>query len=352
MGFRYSSWIYSFWSRTSMVINTTVRQHITNISQLRDKEGDVRFNRLANQLETLLNIQEYQEGQSVNINFQGLTKYSEGKGTVRKNIETLKAYIKANPEIMGDLSKLNTSIPEGHNTSVEILTDFSMGEALVLSYLSVLYPHANEESLLKKIRVLDPNQKAEIGKIILQDHSHHDLMQRPGDIRGQALLISETALAYVRDLNRQRATGRLIHMLETDDIESILRAGYNMNFQINNMHVLSHLTEAWDESFGEYYEKLLNFYLEINEALPEQADRTFIYNLLPLAHQTKMHMSGPVTQLVYLTALRLGLGADHGYKNWVYKILELTREDDFLVHLHDQFEAPDPNSVKELIGRS
>ncbi|BCX13739.1 MAG: hypothetical protein KatS3mg085_271 [Candidatus Dojkabacteria bacterium] len=338
-------------ARTAMVINTTVRQHITNIAQLRDHQNDVRMQALATQIETLLNIRRYAEGEKIQLNFEGLTKYAEGTKTVPKNLQELKDFLEKNTNIKKILKPKDQI--QGSETLVYKISNFDAGEALALSYISVLYPSVNENEILKFISKLDKKTKSKIGEIILKDHNHHNLMQRIGDVRGQLILVSKTSVAYIRDLNRQRATGRLIHMIESSDVESILKEGFHINFQLVKTRALSDLVPKWIETFETYYKKVWEFYSKIDTFLEPKADRTFIYNILPLAHSAKMHMSAPPTQWVYLTSLRLGHGADFGYKYWVYLMLEELRKDNsFFANLHSKFSEPDPNSLDEILGRS
>jgi hypothetical protein len=337
-------------ARTAMVINSTVRQHITNISQLRDHTNDIRLQALATQLETLLNIRKYQEGKDIQLNFEGLTKYAEGTKTIPHNLEELKNFLETKTNILKLTPK---NITTNSETKVLKISGFDSGEAIALSYISVLYPQLNEQDILTFLRQQDHETKSYIGKIILKNHSHHNLMQRMGDVRGQFILVSETAIAYIRDLNRQRATGRLIHLIESSNVESIIKQGFHINFQLTKTKALQDLVDEWIKTFNKYYNMIWTFYEKIDKLLDKKHDRTFIYNMLPLAHQAKMHMSAPPTQWVYLTSLRLGHGADFGYKYWVYKMLEQLRADNpYFANLHSKFSEPDPNSLEEILGRS
>lgn len=342
-------------SETVVTMQASVRDIIDLIQQFREDES-YHSTAVADQLYTLLNLKGYQEGESLQANLGGLTKYSEGRFTIGKNLDALDEYLQtlAIPGAVRLEEFVLTGMEaRGHETKVSKLTFENLGNTeglfLAMQYILALYPNLSEDLVLEYLYHLPSNVKEEIGRIILQDHHHHNLMRNMGDIRG-ALYVIESAMAYIRDLNRHRSMGRFIPLLENRDFKNVLPTGYNQNYQINEMEVLKDLGEAWNEDFGGYYKRLQEMY-EFLEGCDGDIDTSFMTNLLPLGHQTKLHFSGPTIQLIYMLNLRIAEGGDFGYRNIMQQMLEYFREDPFLVSALETVEMPDANSKAQNLSR-
>lgn len=336
-------------SSTVVTMQASVRVIIDLIQQFRE-DGSYHSKALAEQLFTLLNLKEYQEGESIQANLGGLTKYSEGRFTIGNNLENLKEYLDtlSNPSIR-DLLPVNQE-PTGHHTEVKRI-DYDLkspGVLISMQYILAIYPELDELEVIAYLESLPDEAKSKIGSIIFQGHDHHNLMRNMGDVRGTLFAI-ETAIAYVRDFNRHRAMGRFIPLLENKDFATALSSGFNLNYQMHNTEIFKDLSEAWAESFEEYYRRLKEIY-EYAVALGIE-DTSFLVNLLPLAHQTKFHMSGPLTQLLYLTSLRSAEGGDFAYRDIADKIRDGLSDDPFLSTIMDGFGKTNPNNPKELLNR-
>lgn len=342
-----------FWlpvgAKTSMTMLSSTRSWVDLIGQLRQAQN-LEHQQLGNQLYTLLNLKQHEGAEDLQADLSGLTKYSEGKDTLNNNLAELSSYLEADEQFQA-ISRVAEQ-QDGQATEVKLLQleDFnSYGEQLALQYIVTLYPHIDERAILHYLDGLDDDAKTELGNIMLQNHMHHDLMRNAGDVRGP-LFVLETAQAYLRDLNRHRASGRLIPGLEAHNIDALVYSGYNQNFQMQEADYLKPHAKEWDEDMKHHYALIYDLYEELKTVAPEQSSA--IINVLPLAHQMKMHLSGPVTQMNYLTSLRVALGGDYGYRNAVYEMLDELREDPFLASMLPNLDQPDPNNVSQLLGRS
>lgn len=342
-----------FWlpagARTSMAMLSSTRSWIDLVSQLRQAEN-IEHQQLGLQLNTLLNIGQYEGAEDIKADLSGLTKYSEGKDTLARNLAELATHLESDPKFTSRIEAIDQQMARDSQVELLQIDDFSSyGEQLTLQYITTLYPHLDERAVLHYLDELDDNARAEIGRIILQDHMHHDLMRNPGDVRG-ALFVIETAQAYLRDINRHRASGRLIPALEAHNIDAIVYSGYNHSYQMQEAEYLKPHAAQWDEDMRRHYQKIYKLYENL-KATDEDA-ASAIVNILPLAHQMKMHLSGPVTQMNYLASLRVGLGGDYGYRHLVYEMLEELRSDPYLSSMLPHLERPNPNDVTQVLGRS
>lgn len=336
-------------AETSMTMLTSTRTWVDMISQLRST-GNVQHEQLGDQLHTLLRLKDYEGAEDLQAEMSALTKYSEGKDTLTNNLAELATMLE-NDEEFTRLSSIDKS-PLSHETNVDLLeiSDFeNYGEQLALQYISTLYPEMDERAILHYLENLDEDDKSEMGRIMLQEHMHHNLMRNPGDVRGPVFVL-ETAQAYLRDLNRHRAAGRLIPALEGHNMDAAVYAGFNDNFQMEHAEYLQPHKEEWTADMERHYKYIYEAYEQLKEVSEDAAHH--IINVLPLGHQMKMHMSEPVTQLNYMTSLRVSLGGDYGYRSTVYEMLDKLRDDPYLGNMLPHIEAPDPNNVQEILGRS
>jgi hypothetical protein len=225
-------------------------------------------------------------------------------------------------------------------------------QALVFSHLMVIYPNADESELISAVNSLGDGELAEISEIIFQGHNHHDLMRNPSDIRGP-IISYESSLAFLRDLNRHRAFGRTVLMTLTPNFEGVINRGWNRNHAIHESVYWSEFAQEWEADFEELYDDIAELDQFMSRSIGENYDRRILINILPLGHQSKMLMSGPTSQIAYMTSLRIGLGGDFGYRNDVWNMFEAFKEmDPGYAHMNDHLNKPDVNSAEQIAGRS
>lgn len=342
-------------ARTSLALQTSTRNWIDIIAQMRSGGTSNEMMIFSDQLTTLLKLHDYEDTSGIKAELSQLTKYNEGTETLVNNINQLGDFLDS-VDSYKELLDENPLIfrPDQQPTRVELFkqNDFnSYGEALAMDYISLLHPDIEEREILKFLRTLSDGDKYEVGRIIFTGHNHHDQMHNAGDVRGVFSTI-ETSLAYLRDLNRHRAFGRLVPLLDSGDFEAVLSSGYNRNYVIANSEYWRHHEPAWNNDMQALYSQIYDLHFSLKEKYGTEYDPSILINILPLGHQAKMHMSAPVTQHNYMTHLRIGRGGDFGYRHVVYELLEQLRADPFLRAMGETIEIPDPNSVEQILGRS
>ncbi len=334
-------------TKTSMTLLTSVRNWIDIVIQLRESSNE-EYNALGEQIFYILNLKDFKEAKDLKADLAGLTKYSEGKFTIEKSKNQLKNLLSDyGLNVKSKFEKIT-----GEKNIVEELDDrkYDLSELMIMQYISTIYPCLTEEQILTFIKKLKKNQLEKIGEVILKGHTHHNLLRNIGDVRGKLFSI-RTSLAYVRDLIRHRAMGRLVPMLESKSYRTIIEDGFNLNYQIENSKFLIHLKKEWVNDFKQYYNLILEFYDLVVQKYPD-LNMSFIYNILPLGHQTKFYISGPITQFNYLNSLRITLGGDFGYRAVVYDLLNELRKDPVLKNMLSHIKKPDPNDLEQIMGRS
>jgi hypothetical protein len=223
-----------------------------------------------------------------------------------------------------------------------------------MQYISALHPNFQTEKIINFLAGLTEDNLRDMGRIIFDGHDHHNSMGNMGDVRGEILIEIDTAIAYLRDLGRHNAAGRFIPAYESGDLSSILSSGFNRNYQIENMEIMAPFREAYNESMSLYEKQIWELYSFLLEKGFTDDNLRWVKNLLPLGHQTKMLVSAPVKQLVYLLALRLGPGGDFGYRKVASMMLELISEDPVLAGMLSDYEFRnvDPNNIQQGLLRS
>lgn len=345
-----------FWipagAETSMTLLNSTRNWVDMISQLR-AHGRQQHVELADQLHDMLKLTQYRETSDIKANLSGLTKYSEGKDTVYSNLRELENTLGQDTRFTNLLRESEPRYEPTPNTVDYIEADEfdSPGEAVVMQYISTLYPHVAEREILGYLKELTDTERQNLGEVVFKDHMHHDMMRNLGDIRGP-LMVLDTAMAYLRDLNRHRSSGRLTPALEGQNTDAIVYAGYNQNYQIENAEYLQQFKQEWDNDMKQHYTALYQLYEDLKEATAPGSESA-ILNLLPLGHQMKMHYSSPLTQYNYMASLRIALGGDYGYRDVVYQMLDRLRTSEpYLASMLPHVSRPDVNSAEEILGRS
>ncbi len=334
---------------TSMCLLGNLRMWNEFIKKLKET-GEKEYIELADQIKYLLQLKETDEGKDIQANLSGLVKHTDPKFIIQNNLDDLKTYLEDFPNFHNFLLNARKNSREYvTETNVTKVESVSVGEILVMQYILVLYPFLDEAEILAFLRTLTAEVKKKLGEIILNNHNQFDLMGNMGDVRGDVYIV-ETAIAYLRDLNRHRANGRMITMLETEDVNSLIDNGFNKNYQLMETEGLKDLLPEWESDAEEYYNDLRYLHDLLSEKFPE-VNLSFLRKLFPLGHQTKMHFSAPITQWNYLLNLRSTGGNDFGNRNIVYKILLNHRQDEYLAGMLPQINEPKPNSLEEFKSR-
>lgn len=340
--------------RTNMIYGMSARMWIDLVVYLKER-NDPETNKLAEQLEAILNITKTEEGKDFKGELDVLTKYSGAKNTIRRNTKAVAEYIYENPNFQ-ELIKSNevqSDQPEieGQKTQVTLFSDLNDAEILALQYISTILTNVSDIEIAAVIKRLSDEELDTIIEKIVMGHGRHNNMRTAADNRGGVLFNLKIAMADARDFIRHRALGRFMKILQHDDVLSAIRDGFNQNYQIHSNPSLRKFSEAWDEEFKQYYSDLEKFYNKCREALGGDADLRFIYNLLPLNHQVDLSLTGPIGQLVYFFDQRIAPGGDISYRKAAYDMLNRLRSERGFGKLLLSIEDPDSQGLETWASR-
>lgn len=342
-------------SETSVIADMSIRTWRDLIVRLKSVD-DKKSNDLAAHLELMLTADKYEEGTELAAKTSYMLTYTDEVRLVEENLCDLKSLLDNDKDFQKYLNlSYSASEVKPHRSNVEIMIAESPGLATVMQYISAIYPTMSENYILEYLRsnYLEPEKAKEISRAVFKGHNQHKIMTNIGDVRSSMIIVIKTALAYVRDFQRHRAFGRFIPIISSKDFEAMLNEGFNDNYQMNVTEIFKAHTEAWKEDMADYYRKLKELYYEIKETLGPDADYRFMMNLLPLAHQTKLHMSGPATQMSYLLGLRDGPGNDFANLEIIELLSnKLNTADPYLAGITEKIVHFDPNSPADLKKRS
>jgi len=275
------------------------------IKRLRESE-DISQRKLAEDIALMFKIKAQPEVEDLEPQMvhPDLIKHSEATKVVESSTQNLKEFLETLPGFNKLLETRTHNEREGTRTNVELM---ELGEdAVAFMYIIGLYPDLDPFKLWMYLKTeLEDYDKGLIGELIYSQHFRHEEMTNKADVRSYQVFIVESAIAYLRDFNRHRATGRMMTLFENGDIDEILKDGFNKNTQIHELSFLKQFSEAWDESMSELYRRIRN----LNETLKlkgvsKELRREIIINHLPLGHQAKLYMSIPDGNIPYLMDTR------------------------------------------------
>lgn len=339
-------------ARTSMAFSTSVRGFVDLISKLREYPNE-QVRRLADQIHATLSLSNNPECADIKANLDGLTKHSHPRMIITNNLNSLKSHLDSNIEFQTLLSQnVERSDSNTYKTESKLLEWTDPGTPVVMQYILSLFPNIGDEVLIKWLDNLSEYDKEKLGEIIFAGHDHHNLMQNMGDVRGDIMFSIMTSLASLRDINRHRALGRLIPMLETTDFREILSNGGNQNYQIHNTDELRKYAEEFDFDLSEYYVLLNKLYDCLSYVPGFKDNQSIMFNLIPLGHQSKLYLSGPISQLIYMLSLRSMPGGDQNYRDLMHQIANhLLGNSNFFSSIPNKLATLDPNNRDDFTNR-
>lgn len=222
-------------------------------------------------------------------------------------------------------------------------------KALIQNILC-LYPSCDFNSVWNWVKKLSNNVQKQISEIMFKNFDHHKQMGNPFRVNSLSYEIN-SSFAEVRDLNRHRAWGRFIPMLEvTDNFTEIFYHGYTLPLYLTDNPKLFSLKSSFEEDLLEYYSNLKRFIddLKGNNWFP----RHLILQLLPFAHNTRFWLHGSVKELSYLTKLRVRPGGHINYRQLAYQMAEISAQSSPLANGLKLNSKPDPSSSEQFFDRS
>ncbi len=344
-----------FGGRTSMSLQFDVREAIGLITQLNQRD-DHYGGHLAQQLTTLYRLKRYQGSEDIQADLAGLMKYTEGSGTVGRNTQELEHRLMG---VAGYEDLENLSVARAQEEPLEVKSNITFtpenapdapGNEVVAAYILTLLPNLHYTEALNFVNQLPEGDRKDLIGTVFDGHTQHDLMRNAADVRGHMVEI-DTALAYQRDFNRHRAMGRLAVMFETDNHDAVIRSGFNRSHVLSRTRALHAHEAEWNHDMSDLYRDIYAFYEKAKGQFGPNHDYSFIYHILPLTHQSKLLMSGPLMQWNYFNHLRIRPGGDYGYREVTHDIARAVHTVTGITSAQTT-QAPDYNNSGELLDRT
>ena len=134
---------------------------------------------------------------------------------------------------------------------------------------------------------------------------------------------------------------------------SIIGNGFTDNFAMAN-------AEYWQQQQVHFRRRLNEIFTDIcvltdivTNRYGASVGNSVLMHILPLGAQMTIVLSGPVSQWNYMTSLRVGMGGDFGYREDVWNMLDLIRQNDpGLTGMSSHLKKPDVNDPEQIMGRS
>ncbi len=351
------SWI-PMGATTSMCLLGNLRIW-NNYIKILQETGEEEYIELAKQLKAALSLSNTEEGEDVNANLEPLIRHTDPTFQIKENIAVLKSHVIDLPGFR-DLVEASAMTPAYYvrETQVTLIDKTSVGVLTIMQYILVAYPRLAEESVLQWLSTLSEDQIRELSYIVFKNHTRHEKMGNLGDIRGDRIFVLNTAIAQLRDLNRHRTFGRqdIAFLSQIDyaadgevDYEAMISEGFNMSSKIVETTGLQHLKGEWATDANIYYSRVMDFYRYLKQRYPN-TDLHLIRKLLPLGHNTRMHLSASPAHLDYFFDQRSTPGNDQSNADIVGKMIATLESDPSLAGLYAQineFDYNDPVTFRD-----
>lgn len=344
-----------FGGRTSMSLQFDVREAISLITQLNQRD-DHYGSHLAEQLTTLYRLKRYEGSEGIQADLAGLMKYTEGSATVNRNTQELEHRLMG---VSGYEDLEGVSIARAQEEPLAVESNVALtpenapaapGNEVVAGYILTLLPNLHYDEALGFVNQLPEGTRKDLIATVFDGHTQHDLLRNAADMRGHMVEI-DTALAYQRDFNRHRAMGRLAVMFETDNHDAVIRSGFNRSHVLSRTQALRAHEAEWNHDMSNLYRDIYAFYEKAKGEFGPNYDYSFMYHILPLTHQSKLLMSGPLMQWNYFNHLRIRPGGDYGYREVTHDIARAVHEATG-ISSERTVQPPDYNNPGELLDRT
>ncbi len=279
-----------------------------------------------------------------------LIRHTEADTITNQNLNILQQYLEEHLKITQSLEFANTITC--HKLKADLLDmSLSAGTIILLQHIITIYPNANIHSILQFIDNLNIEQKAYISKILFKDFNHHKQMGNLFRVNTHSFVLT-CSNSELRDLNRHRAWGRYIPILNTSNYKASLYTGYTLPLYLTKNPALKEIRQEFEQDLQQYYTKLQEFV-----DLSSQYDwfPQYIYTqLLPFAHIFTSFFHASPKEISYMTQLRVRPGGHINYRQLAYDIAKLGANSESLLQamIPQHLIKPDPCSREEFIDRS
>jgi hypothetical protein len=279
-----------------------------------------------------------------------LIRHTEADTITNQNLNILQKYLIEHLKV-DEILEFSKSIT-CHKLKAELLpVNLSAGSKILLQHIITLYPNASIQSILQFIDNLNIEQKVYISKIIFKDFNHHKQMGNLFRVNTHSFVLT-CSNSELRDLNRHRAWGRYIPILNTTNYESILYTGYTLPLYLIKNPALKSIRQEFEQDLQEYYTRLQKF---VDLSSQYNWFPQYIYTqLLPFAHIFTSFFHGSPKEISYMTQLRVRPGGHINYRQLAYDIAILGSKSESLLEgmTPAHITKPDACSREEFIDRS
>ena len=279
-----------------------------------------------------------------------LIRHTEADKITNQNLSLLQKYLVEHLKIDQTLELLKSI--KYHKLKADLLDiNLSAGAKILLQHILTLYPNASIQSTLDFINNLNSEQELQISKIIFKDFNHHKQMGNLFRVNTHSFVLT-CSNSELRDLNRHRAWGRYIPILNTNNYKSILYTGYTLPLYLTENLDLQEIRKKFEQDLQEYYTQLQQF---VDLSSQYKWFPQYIYiQLLPFAHIFNSFFHASPKEISYMTQLRVRPGGHINYRQLAYEMAVLGSNSEPLLKAisPEYITKPDACSREEFIDRS
>lgn len=342
---------------TGMEVETSARDWSRVIADF--KSSNVSFyQRIGRHIERLLTPSAEEEMQ---LGFKAeaptLIRHTEADNTTNQSLARLREHVELNTDFLERVPREH-EFTGAHERSLVMIDDrFTVGERMLSQYLQTLYPGADFENILAWTQSLGVEQKKQISKIILGLHNNYKEPPYLARVTKMTTVL-RTYIAIARDWLRHRSSGRVMSIpqifgerLNYDTAKQVIAKGFVLPVYSTEVPEFAQARDEFVQDMTGYYGRLSEFVDTFANTFGEDADHSFVMNLLPLAHQVDLWMNWDPKAAQYSTHQRIRPGGDMTYRVDAFEMNNAIADSDPLLEGMRLPERPDPNNRKEFFDR-
>ena len=348
--------------KTGMSINTSAREWARFIGDLK-ASPIVEYKQLAEHIQIFLTPPPKIER---DLNFKAeapsLIRHTEPNIIPQQNLLDLEGYLqKKFPKQVKKFKKRVNKKIKIKNQNVYYFSaknENTYLNILIAQKINILYPYIEIKELVRFTKNINKKQKEEIIKIIFANHNKHKQLPIFDDV-GPFTFVLNAAISEVRDMNRHRASRRFIPLpliygkkLDYTTSLGIINKGYILPLYLLKIKEMKNLTININKDIKKQFKLINNIIYRVKKLYGENADFSFIYDLMPFCTNVPLIMHQSFRQMHYMPKLRNGVGGQINYRQLAWEMGNIFSKKLNTKNTFTPGNPPNVYSKEEFFGRS
>lgn len=356
---------------TGMSFKTSAREFSRIIAEFMSAQNPVTQRFAAHLKDFLSPSSEVEEKLGFKAESAGLIRHTEPHTQALLNTIALKDTLLSDPAFV-DLLEIEANVTPAFEEDTVWLLDETHDNhrKLIAQHIITAFPGLRYDLVLNYLQDIDLNtpEGIHLFRSIVEacnyGFTNYETHPTSDGVRADTFVI-ECGLGEVRDLNRHRGDTRFVGTVASgmlpigyEDALRILGNGYGLSRYLTEIEGMADVRSAFESRIQEYYGMIYHLMGLVRKYYGEEADYTFIRNMLPLNHRDTLVLHSDPKQNVYLPALRVKPGGLINYRVIAWEMMVALLERDTIgveAYLREEQQLPsrpDASNKAEFLDRN